>query len=468
MGYSSLYRLLWLIIPTIIFVLCTTQNVNAQLADKYQSQKTRILFLLDGSGSMNERWDGKSKFEISKKLLSELIDSIQKADPTVEFGIRVFGHQSPRDDRNCKDTKLEVPFGQNNAPIIQTQLAKVTPQGWTPIAYSIFRAAEDFPKEPGIKNALIIITDGLETCDGDPCAAGRLLQDKRIALRPFIIGLGLGIDKKDYFDCVGTYFDVSSEEGFEEVLEIVVSQSLNTTTSQINLLNDLGKPAETDIEISMYDHHSKMLLYNFVHALNDDGWPDTLYLDPVGKYDVIAHTVPSVYISSVELAPGIHNIIPMNTPQGTLSIKENSPLLNKSNIQCIIRLSGNNKTITTQELNSQFKYLTGSYDVEILTLPRIIHSNVNIEQGKTTDITVNQPGTLNIVSARGGILGVFQRKGENMDRVYEFNPLRPKQRLELQPGKYVAIYRANDNKNANLTQMKDFEIQSGGITTLRY
>lgn len=424
--------------------------------------------MLDGSGSMNEQWDGKSKFSISKQLLTELIDSIQKADPTVEFGIRVFGHQSPRDARNCTDTKLEIPFAANNGPIIQSRLNSITPQGWTPIAYSIFRAAEDFPREPGVKNALIVITDGLETCDGDPCAAGRLMQDKRITLRPFVIGLGLGIDKKDYFDCVGTYYDVSSEQGFEEVLDVVVSRSLNTTTAQLNLLNDIGKPTETDVQISMYDSHSEMLLYNFVHALNDAGKPDTLYLDPVGKYNIIAHTVPPVSIKGVLLKPGIHNVIQMNTPQGTLSIKEDAPLLSNSSIQCLIRQQGSNLTLATQELNSEFKYLVGTYEVEILTLPRIIHPQVRVEQSGTNYIKVPQPGTLNIVSAKGGILGVFLKNGEQLERVFEYKTLQPKQKLYLQPGKYEVIYRSDDKKNANLTQMETIEILSGATTTLRY
>ena len=55
----------------------------------------RILILLDGSGSMVDPWQGTNKWEMAKKLVVKTIDSIQRTDPNVEIGLRVFGHQQP-------------------------------------------------------------------------------------------------------------------------------------------------------------------------------------------------------------------------------------------------------------------------------------------------------------------------------------------------------------------------------------
>ena len=64
---------------------------------------------------MREDWNGKNKYTIAKQLLYKLIDSVERKNPNVEFAIRGFGFQSPNTQKNCKDSKLLVPFGKNNA-----------------------------------------------------------------------------------------------------------------------------------------------------------------------------------------------------------------------------------------------------------------------------------------------------------------------------------------------------------------
>ena len=83
----------------------------------------RILILLDGSGSMLDPWKGTNKWEVAKKLVVKTIDSIQKEDPEVEIGIRVFGHQSPRAaaelDLCFRDNVGEWVSGKINVPKLE-------------------------------------------------------------------------------------------------------------------------------------------------------------------------------------------------------------------------------------------------------------------------------------------------------------------------------------------------------------
>src|SRR5690606_12091970 len=128
--------------------------------------------------------------------------------------------------------------------------------GTTPIAQSLDRAATDFPPCENCRNVIILITDGIEACDGDPCAVSRQLQKKGIILKPFVIGIGLDESFKKSFECVGTYFDATNEETFQKVLGIVISQALQNTTAQVNLLDINNKPSETDVPITFYDRAS--------------------------------------------------------------------------------------------------------------------------------------------------------------------------------------------------------------------
>ena len=78
-------------------------------------QKTRILFVLDGSQSMLGRWGEEQKMKVATRLLSNLMDSLQNID-NLEVALRVYGHQYSvaAGNRSCEDTKLEVPFSYNN------------------------------------------------------------------------------------------------------------------------------------------------------------------------------------------------------------------------------------------------------------------------------------------------------------------------------------------------------------------
>lgn len=452
-----------------ILLLCCLMGFTgwAQQSGRFTPNTTRILFVLDGSGSMRDGWDNSDRWEISKKLLLNMIDSLQQANPNIQVGIRVFGHQSPRTVKDCKDSNLEIPFAEKNRDAISKKLQTLTPQGWTPIAFSLFRAAEDFPPEPGAQNAIVLITDGLETCGGDICAAGQMLANKKIAVRPFIIGLGLNKDEQGYFDCLGDYYDASSEVRFKEVLSLVVSQALNNTTTQLYLLDGAGKPTETDVPITLYDNHSGMLLYNFVHTLNKAGQPDTLWLDPAGRYDIQVHSFPPVMVKNIQLKPGVHNVVRVPCAQGALRLTDNIPNNPSSSVQCLVLQQGTNKTLNLQLVNSTKKYLEGQYLLEILTLPRI-RQTLTIAAGKEVVVAVPKPGNLQVITGKFGIGGVYQVLNGELERVHEFGKLNPKESLDLQPGKYLFVVRWDDKKSSEQTQQMEFEINSGATKTLRF
>jgi Ca-activated chloride channel family protein len=301
------------------------EAVQAQSKTIRPLQSTRVLFLLDASGSMADAWtdeDGiaRDKFAVAKELLIQAIDSVVQEGKPVEFGLRVFGHQSARQLKDCEDTKLEVSFARDNRARLRTVLDRITPQGWTPIAYSLFLAAHDFPEDKRATNVVVLITDGLENCDGDPCAASEALRNQRIALRPYVIGLGLSAEERAAFDCVGTYYDAAEPERFEEALNVVISQALRNTTVQLNLLDELGRARETDVEVTFYDSYSREALEHYVHTTLRSGVADTLYLDPAGRYDAVAHTTPPVAKRNIELTAGQHNIIALDVPQGSLNL----------------------------------------------------------------------------------------------------------------------------------------------------
>ncbi len=439
---------------------------NAQTRASKEMPLTRILFVFDNSLSMVGRWESATKMDVSKKILLQTMDSLQKMEH-VEVALRMYGHQSPlQPQRNCKDTKLEVPFGKNNYNQIRSKIKQTQPKGTTPIAYSLEQCGADFPECDNCRNIIILITDGEEECEGDPCAVSAALQSKGIVLKPFVIGVGLDDNFAKTFECVGKYFDASNEKSFQSAMGIIISQALNSTTAQVNLLDISGKPTETNVNMTFYDMHTGLMKYNYVHTINNKGNPDTLPLDPLPTYKMVVHTIPPVEKDSIELTPGKHSIIALDAAQGYLNLKT-AGINDYKNLQFIVRKKGEMKTLNVQDATKTEKYLVGKYDLEILTLPRLLINEVDVSQSKTTSVQIPQPGIVNILTNGSGYGSIYVEEKNKLKWIYNIPENANRETLVLLPGSYRLVYRPKSAKESIYTLEREFKIESGSSASVK-
>lgn len=439
-----------------------------------QPPLTRMLFVMDASNSMNAFWSNQPKINTARELLLKSLKELED-QPDLELALRLYGHQTPIQPgkQDCDDTRLEIPFGPNSIPGMRNTLQSVRCQGTTPIARSLEKAAGDFPPlDPKdtrkVRNIIILITDGIEACDEDPCAVSRALQAKGITLKPFVIGVGLDDSQKYALQCVGNYFDASTPELFEHVLKVVVTQALNTTTAQISLMTADGKPTETDVPVSLYDQRTGKVIQHIMHTLNDRNVPDTLRIDPIYTYKVVAHTVPPSVRNDVVVKPGVHTVIAVDAGTGTLSIKSGNGPADAVSVQTIVRRSGEGSTLIAQEIGTTQRLRTGTYDLEVLTLPRLMIPNVRIEQSKTTDVAVPRSGVLNILPSTPGPGAIFTKKDGVLEWVADLDPNAQRAQFRLLPGTYEVIYRSRSARRTELTLKKDVTIESGRSVTINF
>lgn len=430
---------------------------------------TRILFIFDDSYSMYGGWNTGIKIEVAQKLMGEFLDSL-KNTKNLEIALRCYGHQTPfRPTRNCEDSKLEVPFGPvlSNAKLVKERINKLTPTGTTPIAYSLEQCAADFPVDDKVRNVVILITDGIEECNGDPCAVSKALQSKNIFLRPFVIGIGLNVEFADVFGCMGKFYDVSNEANFKNVMRLVMTEALSQTTVQVNLNNINKKPTETDVTMTFYEQSTGKIKYDYLHTLNHRGNPDTLVLDPDLTYKIVVHTIPEVVKENVTIEKGKHNIIPIDAPQGFLNVQlvGTSP---SKNINYVVRQNKNSKTLNVQEIGKTEKYIVGKYDIEILTIPRIIMENVEIKQSTTNTIKIPAAGQLQIVKGTEGYGSIYIEEGNKLTWVYNISSSTQNEVIYLQPGKYRAEYRLRSQLESEKTVESKFTIESSKSISIKF
>lgn len=180
----------------------------------------RAIIVLDASGSMWGQIGGKPKLEIARETLRTVLKSIP-AD--MELGLIAYGH---REKGSCEDIELVVPPATGTAATIIDAAEKMRFLGKTPLTAAVRQAAESlrFTEE---KSTVILITDGLETCNADPCALATELEQGGVDFTAHVVGFGLSEEEGRQVACLaentgGKYLPAADAGQLTDALEQVV------------------------------------------------------------------------------------------------------------------------------------------------------------------------------------------------------------------------------------------------------
>lgn len=181
-----------------------TCGTGAEGAD-FLKQPRNTLLMLDSSGSMAGRVvNGETKLEAAKAALKRYASVISTV---TNVGFLVYGHKGNNTEagkaESCVGIELLAPLGQIKQDTLQPLLDTFQPVGWTPIAAALEKAGEAFAGKQGAINRILLVSDGIETCGGDPVATARRLKEQ---------GLDIGID------VIG--FDIEKQEDVEQLRQI--------------------------------------------------------------------------------------------------------------------------------------------------------------------------------------------------------------------------------------------------------
>jgi len=149
-----------------------------------QAEGQRVILVLDASGSMWGQIGGKTKIEIAKDVVGKVVS---KWNPQDELGLVVYGH---REKGSCSDIETLIEPGLLDAGRYMSAVKGITPKGKTPMTQAIRQAAESL-KFTEQKATVILVSDGIETCDPDPCAVAAELEKMGVGLTVHTVGFGL-------------------------------------------------------------------------------------------------------------------------------------------------------------------------------------------------------------------------------------------------------------------------------------
>ena len=160
------------------------------------SRTVNLELIVDSSGSMAAPTDtGIARMDSAKTVLNQVIDSLPNSDG-VNVGFRVYGNEGNNTEsgraESCVSSELVVPMDGVDSQALSEQVDALQPIGWTPLAYALEQARDDFDDEASddVVNAIVMVTDGLETCDGDPVQAANDLRTSELGIVTNVIGFG--------------------------------------------------------------------------------------------------------------------------------------------------------------------------------------------------------------------------------------------------------------------------------------
>jgi Ca-activated chloride channel family protein len=182
----------------------------------------RAIIVLDGSGSMWAQIDGKARITIARETLHEVLATLPG---DLELGFMTYGH---REKGNCSDIEMLVEPATGTGAAIAAAADDINPKGMTPISDAVRLAAEDlrFTEQ---KATVILITDGLETCEVDPCALASELESQGIDFTTHVLGFGLSDEEGQQVACLaentgGKYLSANDGDALVEALTTTVAE----------------------------------------------------------------------------------------------------------------------------------------------------------------------------------------------------------------------------------------------------
>ncbi len=193
-----------------------------------------VELIFDVSGSMSQRVDtGQTRMDIAKRVLGEVINVIPDRDG-INVGLRIYGFRGDNTEAtkqvSCTSSELVVPVAGVDRASLLNEIEALEPIGWSPLAFSLLRAESDFPAaNENVTNAIVLITDGLDSCGGDPCDTAGDLASGEAQISISVIGIALTAAEQNTIDCIveegnGLLFGSASASEWSEALFSVLEE----------------------------------------------------------------------------------------------------------------------------------------------------------------------------------------------------------------------------------------------------
>ena len=177
----------------LLLVLFAIQT-SVVVADGTQPSR-EVLLIVDSSGSMKEKTsDGIEKMTAARQALQKVLPQLDGE----HVGLLLFGHRVAGNRAGCcEDIELAIPISPLSSSKFTSTVNTIEPLGSTPLAQSLWVAKDVISKrKQDVQKSIIVLTDGNETCNGDPEAAAAALAALGINVKVHVVGFAVNAQQE--------------------------------------------------------------------------------------------------------------------------------------------------------------------------------------------------------------------------------------------------------------------------------
>jgi hypothetical protein len=244
---------------------------------------------------------GQTRLAVAKEVMAELVPQIPAE---VHGALWIYGHRFPQEpkDQSCQDIEQVFSLAPVDSLAYIDRISAITAIGYTPIADSIELAARDLPGDD--INSIILVSDGEETCEGDPCGLAEALKASDAAVTIHVVGYAVEQVAREQLQCIaavsgGTYHDAEGAEDLLQALEEALSATVSETILRVEVLAPDGSQVPENLRL--YEVGSDRLVSAYV------AWKDNAV--PPGTYDLTIDTLPGILYRGLAMPEGSTTVV---------------------------------------------------------------------------------------------------------------------------------------------------------------
>lgn len=451
----------------LLLVVCLSFHMYSQ-----EKKTSPILFIYDASGSMWGKLQDQTKKEIAANVLTNTVNNLSENQ---NIGLLVYGHRTKGD---CNDIEYMVDLSNSLKDKVTQAVKSVNALGKTPLARSATIAINSL-KESKTKATIILITDGIESCDGNICDVVAKAKLDGIDFKLHIVGFGLKEDETEQLKCAadagnGQYYDVADAGGLAGVLAEATSETVDSPKGNFSIYAiKNGQPVDAWVKAVKIGTNEEV-----------DGtrtYRDTSFLSlPAGKYDLMIRPLENTRIKgttiTVESFEGVMGHKTVSFDGGKINIITTN---NGVGWDCTSKVMtqtgevvGGSRTYGRPQL---IEVNPGVYDIELMALrmkgldTKYVIEDVKVESGKTVEAKHNFKTGIAMIGFKTGntlvdavvtIKEKASNKGVSGGRTYTSDSSNPKEFL-LNPGIYEVTVTPVKKEYAGIKEIFTMEIKEG-------
>jgi Ca-activated chloride channel family protein len=382
-----------------------------------QSTSSPILFIYDASGSMWGQIERKTKMEIAAEVLSSTVNDLPEGQ---KIGLMAYGHRSKGD---CDDVEMLADMENISKTNVIASVKAIKPLGKTPLARSATMAINAL-KKSGEKATIILITDGIESCDGNLCEVVRMAKAENIDFKLHIVGFGLKKDETEALICAaragdGQYYDADDGTRLGEVLNEALVETVDEPAPNYSIYT-----TKNDQSIDSWVKAFKSGTEEVVDAGRTYRDSSFLYLPP-GNYDINIQPLEGLDVSGITINVEIqkdetgHKTVRFDAAKVEVSVTNNGQG-HDAIVKLLSKIDGKvAASARTYERSQVIEVNPGMYDITFQALKlsglNVLASQENIEfyAGETYSLSHN-------FSSGKAMIGVNTANGELIDATINF------------------------------------------------